>query len=55
MLTLDFGSNPNPLPPITAPDLIIQLDPITQSCKFVFEFIIEFEPISTFGPILQFE
>ena len=43
--TFDFGSNPKPVPPITAPDLTIQLEPIIQSCKLELEFIIEFVPI----------
>ena len=40
IVILDFGSNPKPAPPITAPDLIIQLDPIIQFCKLELEFII---------------
>ena len=53
ILTFDFGSKPKPVPPITAPDLIIQSVPIMQSCKLELECIVEFEPIMTFGPIFK--
>ena len=55
ILTLDLGSNPKPVPPITTHDLTTQSDPIIQSCKLELECIIVFAPISTFGPILEFE
>ena len=55
ILTLDFGSNPKPVPPITTPDLITQSDPIIQSCIVELEYMIEFVPIVTFGPIVQFD
>ena len=55
IVIFDLGSKPKPAPPITEPDLITQFDPIIQSCRLQLEYMIEFLPIITFGPILQFD
>ena len=55
ILILVLGSNPKPVPPITAPDLIIQFSPIILSEITELDLTTVFLLIVTFGPIVQLD